>query len=77
MSLEKATVHTKYNRNARIAKVSGTERDPRAREVDVLKWVYYLRSESPPTMFHGREGHEDTLFNKTIRNVLVRGHKHY
>lgn len=38
-----------------------------------LKWAYYLRSENPPTMFHGREGHEDTLFSRMIRTVLVRG----
>lgn len=47
-SLEEAIVHTKHTRNARIAMVSGGERNPRSGEVGMLKWVYHLRSEHPP-----------------------------
>lgn len=75
--MKEAIVHTKYNRNARIAMANGGERSPRSREVGVLKWVYHPRSEhtppkeNPPTTFHGREGQKETLFSKMIRHVLV------
>ena len=38
----------------------------------MLKWVCYIKSENPPTTFHGKEGQPPiTLFSKMVRNVLV------
>ena len=65
-SLEEAIVHTKHTRNARIAMVSGGERNPRSGEVGMLKWVYHLRSEHPskrkPTNYVPWEGGPEGSF---------------
>lgn len=69
-SLEKVMNNDEWRRIAWVSLADDREGIKRLREVDILEWIYNVKSEDLLVDYVRWTGQEDTWFSKAIRNVL-------